>query len=630
MSIEELKRPERIDEDRIQRMKELFPEAFGDGKINFEVLKEEIEHLSGESINESAEEYYGLNWTGKKESRKLAFQSPKGTLNLMEGKGVNEGISNNLFIEGDNLEVLRILQKSYSGKVKMIYIDPPYNTGNDFVYNDNFKEPVETYLRRTSQADEEGLLSSNPKSSGRFHANWLSMMLPRLKLARNFLREDGVIFISIDDNEAANLRLLMDEVFGESNFIGTIAIQSNPRGRHLEKHIATSHETIIVYAKNFDKATINKSPLTEEQKKEYNQQDDLGNYRLLGLRKRGAFSKREERPNLHYPIYYSELKNELSLEESNDSVPIIPRLSDRTDGVWRWGKEKFLAEKDLLIAKKVSGRGEWDVFQKDYLEESSARKYKTLWFDNHVNYENGKRELRELFDGDAPFDTPKPLNLIKRIIQMGMSKSDIVMDFFAGSGTTAQAVLELNKEDNGTRNFILVQIPEPIEGSPYKNLSGITMERIRRSIKKLVNIESQIQLDNGFKVYALNKSSIRRWDIKEESDINGLYKQIDLFKNTPFIEESKDMDIVLELMLYQGFSLDSKINNVMIGDSTLWQIEHTDAPFSLTIFLGERLNSNVYNHIYTNSKNGTLICIDSALSNEQKIILSESMNVKTI
>src|SRR5690606_13980546 len=309
MSIEELKRPKRVDEDRIEKLKRLFPEVFGDGKLNLDILKEEIVGLNGDLIDDNTEEFYGLQWSGKKEARKLSFQPPKGTLNLVEDDGVNNKSTKNIFIEGDNLEVLRILQKSYSGKIKLIYIDPPYNTGNDFVYNDDFKEPVEKYLQRTSQADEEGLLTSNPRSSGRFHANWLSMMLPRLKLARTFLREDGVIFISIDDNEVANLRLLLDEIFGEGNFIGTIAIQSNPRGRHLEKHIATSHETIIIYAKNFDEAIINKSPLTEEQKKEYNQSDENGNYRLLGLRKRGAFSRREERPNLHYPIYYSELKN---------------------------------------------------------------------------------------------------------------------------------------------------------------------------------------------------------------------------------------------------------------------------------------------------------------------------------
>ena len=630
MTIEELKKPERIDEDRIEILKELFPEAFGDGKLNIDILKEEIEGLDTNLIEEKPEEFYGLQWVGKKEARKLAFQSPKGTLNFVENDGVNSETTKNIFIEGDNLEVLRILQKSYSGKIKLIYIDPPYNTGNDFVYNDDFKEPVEKYLQRTSQADEEGLLISNPRSSGRFHANWLSMMLPRLKLARTFLREDGVIFISIDDNEVANLRLLLDEIFGEGNFIGTIAIQSNPRGRHLEKHIATSHETIVIYAKNFDEAIINKSPLTEEQKKEYNHSDENGHYRLLGLRKRGAFSKREERPNLHYPIYYSERKDELSLEKEQDSVEIIPRLSDGTEGVWRWGKEKFLTDKNLLIARKVSGRDEWDVFQKDYLDESSARKYKTLWFDKDVNYENGKRELRELFDGDAPFDTPKPLNLIKRILQMGMGKNDIVMDFFAGSGTTAQAVLELNKDDGGKRQFILIQIPEPIENSSYKTLSEISKERIKRSIKKINDNVEVEDLDTGFKVFSLNKSNIRKWELNKSNSVDSLNNQIDLFTTSPFIEQAKEIDIVIELMVYQGFPLDSNIINDSRKRNILWIVQHNDVPFTLVICLDEKLNPETAELLTSTYNKGTFICLDNALSNEQKILLSESMNVKTI
>lgn len=248
MPIEELKRPERVDEERIEKLKELFPNAVQDGILNLEILKEEVTALNYEN-EESNEEFFSFNWSGKKEARKLAFLPPEGTLRFSEGDGVDEESTKNILIEGDNLEVLRILQKSYTGKIKCIYIDPPYNTGKDFVYKDDFKLPVEKYLQKSGQADEQGLLTSNPKSGGRYHANWLNMMYPRLRLARNLLKDDGVIFVSIDDNEHANLKQIMDEIFGEENFVTNIVWQKKFAPQNDATYFSDMHDFIVVYAK---------------------------------------------------------------------------------------------------------------------------------------------------------------------------------------------------------------------------------------------------------------------------------------------------------------------------------------------------------------------------------------------
>jgi len=475
--------------ERIERLRALFPEAFAEGKIDLDRLKDAL----GEEIDERRERY-GLSWAGKADAIR-AIQVPSvGTLIPCPEESVDFDTSGNLFIEGDNLEVLKLLQKSYHGRVKMIYIDPPYNTGNEFIYPDNFRDGLQEYLRFTGQVDEEGTkLSTNRETSGRYHSNWLSMMYPRLFLARNLLRDDGVIFVSIDDHEVHNLRLLMNEIFGEENCVGNIVIQSNPRGRHLETFIATSHESILIYSKHIDYASINKAPLTNKQIEEYSIEDEDGHYRLLGLRKRGAFSRREDRPNLHYPIFCNAETKEVDIEFHPGWIKVLPRLSDGADGVWRWSKEKVRKDSELLLCKIVKGREEWDIFQKDYMHsgdsETPGRKYKSMWYDSAVNYENGKREIRKLFN-DSVFDTTKPLALIERLIQMGSTKDGIVLDFFSGSSTAAHATLKINQQDGGNRKFIMVQLPEVLQNnSPgfkagFNTIADIGKERICRVIKR--------------------------------------------------------------------------------------------------------------------------------------------------
>lgn len=295
----------------------------------------------------------------------------------------------NLYIEGDNLEVLKLLQKSYLGKVKMIYIDPPYNTGNDFVYHDDFAMSADEYAEASGSVDELGnKYIKNMDSNGRFHSDWCSMIYSRLMVARTLLTEDGVIFISIDDNEVENLRKICDEVFGESNKIAQLVIENNPRGRQSDAFFATSHEYLLCYASNIDSATITGMSLSEKQKAEYKYEDEIGRYRLLGLRQRGVASLREDRPEMFFPIWVNPEDSSISLTYVEDWEEVIPKKSDGREGRWMWGKQKCINESNRLVAKLVSTRREFDIFVKDYLNkdgEQRTRKYKTIWSDKILN-----------------------------------------------------------------------------------------------------------------------------------------------------------------------------------------------------------------------------------------------------
>ncbi|MDO9579548.1 MAG: site-specific DNA-methyltransferase, partial [Bacteroidales bacterium] len=458
-----------IKQENLNKLKSLFPESVTENKIDWEQLKATL----GEDI-EFKDERYHLNWAGKSEAFR-ALQTPT-TATLIPDKeeSVNFDNSENLFIEGENLEVLKILQKSYFGKIKMIYIDPPYNTGNDFIYSDKFAESRVDYLKRSGTKDENGMITReglfrNSRDSGHYHSNWLSMIYPRLFLARNLLREDGVIFVSIDDNEVHNLRMLMNEVFGEENFLGQISVQSNPRGRQSEKFLATVHDYILIYARNSESCDITGATLTEEQLNEFNFEDEKGKkYRLLGLRQRGSASLREDRPFMYYPIYVNPKTTKISLVQSDKhTICVFPKKSTGQYGRWMWSKEKVSKEIDKVEAKLISKRNEWDIFVRDYLEkegEERKRKIKTIWSENFFNNQNGTVEVKELFNGNKIFDFPKAVSLLKTTVEMiPFEENDICLDFFPGSATTAHAVLDLNKQDGGNRKFIMVQMPEPCD-----------------------------------------------------------------------------------------------------------------------------------------------------------------------
>lgn len=416
-----------------------------------------------------------LNWIGKDKvishHQDVPYRVLEHTYGFTAEKGEQNELtqSGNKIIHGDNLEALKSLLPEYEGKVKCIYIDPPYNTGNEsWVYNDNVNHPkIKKWLGEVVGKDGEDLTR---------HDKWLCMMYPRLQLLHKLLADDGAIFISIDNNEQANLKLICDEIFGIRNFITNIAVVNNFKGRSDDKYVATAHESLLVFHKG--KFITKGVTLPEEYSKDYKLEDDNGLHRLQGLRKRGAGAKREDRPNMFYPFFFNPNSSEMSLQRANkDDIEILPKLSDGSEGRWRWGKETSFKRLDELTCQIVKTRNEFDVFQKDYLHKNGIEKRikpKSFWLGSEFSAEAGTLELKKIFSKKI-FETPKSSDFIQYIVQQSTSKDSIVLDSFAGSGTTAHAVLNLNKQDGGSRKFILVEMED------YSN--DITAERVKRVAK---------------------------------------------------------------------------------------------------------------------------------------------------
>lgn len=387
-------------------------------------------------------------------------------------KGGKPGLDDNLIIHGDNLHALKALLPKYAGKVKCIYIDPPYNTGNEgWCYNDNVNAPLmkEWIKKEGNPVDKEDLER---------HDKWLCMMWPRLQLLHELLTDEGVIFISIDDNEVSSLKKILDDIFGEDNFVGHIVVQLNPRGRTLDRHIAKTHEYVLAYMKNYNSDGMSQIAKNEDALAEYKNEDKDGKFRLLELRNRNPVFNRENRPNLYYAFYASEKDDSVSLiKTKTHNIEVFPVNSQNEDGCWTWGKTKAEKHISLLVSKKVN-TGAWRIYRKDYIPDDGATtKAKALWLESEINNENGKELMRQIFDGKSPFDYPKSPFLIKKCLEIATANDDesIVLDSFAGSGTTAHAVLALNKEDGGNRKFILVECEDYAD--------TITAERVRRVIK---------------------------------------------------------------------------------------------------------------------------------------------------
>ena len=401
-----------------------------------------------------------LDWLGKDKVINHHLDAPFHFLD----KKFSVGVSENKIIHGDNLLALKSLLPEFAGRVKCIYIDPPYNTGNEnWIYNDAVNDPqIRRWLGQVVGKEGEDLSR---------HDKWLCMMYPRLRLLQKLLSADGAIFISIDDNEQANLKLICDEIFGAQNFIANIAVINNFKGRSDDKFIATAHESLLIYRK--EKFLTNGVPAPDEYVKEYKLEDERGKYRLQGLRKRGANSRREDRPNMFYPFFYDEANGVLSVDELPDAIKILPHLSDGADGCWRWGKDTARERLDDLIVQKVKGRGEYDVFQKDYLPNDGTRrvKPKSFWSGTEFSAESGTLTLKSIM-GKGIFSTPKPVGIVEYILQQATDKNSIVLDSFAGSGTTAHAVINLNNSDGGNRKFILIELMDYAE--------SITAERVKR------------------------------------------------------------------------------------------------------------------------------------------------------
>ncbi len=558
--------------ENIARLKELFPEVVAEGKIDFKVLQD----ILGKEIEEE-EEYYRFTWAGKAQARREAHKPSTGTLRPAKDESVDWDTTQNLYIEGDNLEVLKLLQKSYAGKVKMIYIDPPYNTGKDFVYKDNYKDNLKNYQEVTGQVDSEGnKLTTNSDSDGRYHSNWLNMMYPRLRLARNLLKEDGVVFISIDDNEVDNLKKICDEVFGEDNFIKNVCVINNFKGRSDDKYIATASESLLLYKKN--SFETNGVPIPEEYIKEYNLEDENGKYRLLGLRKRGSNSKRSDRPNMYYPIYINEKDLSVSLKSDEKyNIEVFPKLSDGSDGCWRWGKETAIDRINELTGKLIGGRGELDIYQKDYLFRNGEKRRvipKSFWMGAEFSSDNGTKAYKSIMTG-IDFNNPKSIDFIAYCCEQSVESDDIILDFFSGSASTAHAIMQLNADDSGKRKFIMVQLPELTEEkteaykSGYKTIAEIGKERIRRAGKKIAEEypEKVKDLDLGFKVFRLDSSNIKGWDGNPDNLVDNLFDSQDNIK-TGRTEE----DVLFEILLKYGLDLTLPIEEKSIEGKKVFSV----------------------------------------------------------
>ncbi len=520
--------------DNIKKLAEIFPGILKDGMIDFEMLKEEL----GE-YEEAGEEKYELTWAGKRNAKKRALEDIVGkTLNYIQKDGVDSDNTENVYIEGDNLEVLKLLRQNYYGAVKLIYIDPPYNTGNDFVYNDNY------VMSREVSDIEEGSRSFlgeqytvNRGSQNRFHANWLNMMYPRLKLAKDLLAEDGVIFISIDDTEQENLKIICDEIFGNYNFLAQIIWERAYAPINLKKHFSECHDYILCYAKNKNRAECNGLPRSAEADDRYSNPDNDPR----GAWKAGDLSVGPAIADKVYEII----------------TPSGRKVMPPSGYCWRLDKKKYEEYvKDNRIWFGEDG-GNVPAIKRFLSEVKQGITPMTIWKYQEVGHsQDATKGLKKIFDDKAYFDYPKPVDLIKRCIQLYTDENSLILDFFSGSATTAHAVMQLNAETNGKRRYILVQLPEETDrksdayGDNYENICEIAKERIRRAGMKIKQENPKSNVDIGFKVFRVADTNIK-WNAQLEAgqlELSQLETAPDL---VDFIPEAKDVDIVYELMLRQ-------------------------------------------------------------------------------
>lgn len=576
-----------IVEQNVAKLRELFPDVFTEGKLDVDALRETL----GDYIDDR-QERYSFTWNGKGKFRRLAQTPSTGTLRPRPKESVHWDTTQNLFIEGDNLEVLKLLQKSYHRRVKMIYIDPPYNTGNDFVYPDDFRDSISNYKALTGQTDDAGkTLSTNPETSGRYHTDWLNMIYPRLKLARNLLADDGVIFIAIDDNEVYNLRSVCNEVFGEECFVGQVTVLCNPKGRSQDKYLATCHEYLLIFSKTvLDKGALDAPKTADEIATDYPLSNKKGIYRELELRNTHREFGKHNRPNLYYPFYVS-ADGTVSLEPGRGAAAILPDWDDGFKGCWTWGKEKASAEIDDLVARKVSGC--WKMFRKAYAAapgERPSKQLKSIWAEKRHHTEKGQAVLNELFQTkDKVFQSPKSVDVLVDALSMIQDDDGIILDFFSGTSTTAHAVLQTNLRRSTHHRFIMVQLPEqcPEDSEAYKagykTIADIGKERIRRVIKQIAAEQATqvkesrkklpgtgndvVALDLGFKVFKLDASNIKPWDADFDNLKEALLNAVENIK-----PDRTEADVLYELLLKYGLDLAVPIKEREIGRKTVYII----------------------------------------------------------
>lgn len=631
-----------VAQEKIEKLKELFPNIVSDGKIDWNTLKV----MLGENITEE-EERYRFTWVGKNK----AIQEPNipttSTLRPDKDSSKNWDTTENLYIEGDNLEVLKILQNSYKGKIKMIYIDPPYNTGSDFIYKDDFTLTMEEVEKQEGLRDKKGAtktvdrLTKNTKDSAKYHTNWLNMMYPRLSIARDLLADDGVIFISIDDNEVHNLKKICDEIFGESNFVSAFIWKSKLGKVGTTSLISNVHEYILCYSKNSLNLNFKLIEKFSEGRKE-------------NLRQWGQADRREDRPSMFYPI-------------TIDGIEVYPIKEDGTEGRWRVGEEtskELLASGQLELVKKETG---YNIYR-NFPAGISKIPYSSLLEDIGTTAK-GSLELKDL-KLQKFFDYPKTINLVQFMSNLITKNEDIILDFFSGSATTAHAVMQLNAKDGGNRKFIMVQVPElSYDGKKDKSgeyiidektglpeiqkdsearkagfnlITEIGKERIRRAGEKILedNKDKDLSsLDIGFKTFKVDSSNFNEWDISYEAMVKAVKESAE-GKYTTYKQDRSELDLVYEIMLKEGLQLTEEVEEIDFEGVTIYKI----ANGVIYIFLG-KLTKEIVDKIIEMKKevqelfgldNPTVILNETYLDSEIKANAKENfisngiVNIKTL
>ena len=554
-----------IKQDELMRaLSETFPDVVSEGHIDFDKLKRSLGYWV-----EPSKERYGLSWPGKAECMKIIQQASTATIVPQRPLSVEFDHTSTLFIEGDNLEVLKLLQRSYFSKIKLIFIDPPYNTGGEFIYPDKYTETIETYLAYSGQIDDQGKrFSTNTELAGRYHSRWLNMMYPRLYLARNLLKEDGVIFITIDDNEAATLKLLCDEVFGEENFRAMISWQKKYSVSNNFKGIASIRDFVLVYSKS-DQFQNGLLPRTQESIDRYINPDDdpRGPWKPVDY---WNVASVEDRPNLVYPI----------------TNPNTGKVINPSNKAWKFSSDvhaKHVAENRIWWGK--NGDNEVPALKLFLSDVKDGLIPHNWWPHEEVGHtDKAKKQLDELFGGVAPFDTPKPVQLLRRILQVGnVGPTDIVLDFFAGSCSAAHAVMEANAEDGGSRQYIMVQLPEPTnEGSQarnagYKNIADIARDRLKRA-GSLIREKHQSDLaqrtqrvtDVGFRSFALTRSNFKIWN-GDADQFSESGEQLEMHVDH-VSSGSSDEEVLFELLVKSGFAPTTRIERMTLAGKSVFSI----------------------------------------------------------
>ena len=600
-----------INAERLETLRNLFPDWFTqEGKLDINEVKKAV---NADSVDET--ERYEFRWFGKSKAKRNAFMPTRATLHYDEERSVNPETSENIIIEGENLEVLKVLLKSYRNKIKVIYIDPPYNTGEDFLYNDNFSEGRKAYWERTEQAEDGISLDTNSDANGRFHSNWLDMMYSRLLVARNLLRTDGVIFVSIDEHEMHHMRKVCDEVFGEGNFLSILSRRTKAGGGSASKYFAIENDYVIVYAKDVTSLPNMFIPFDEAYLKRYAYEDEKGKY------------------------FWDTMERSCTA-----TTPYLIEAPDGTmlDGNWFRSEKRFLEDKkagEIRFVKK--NNGEWSVQFKQRMAE--GKKLRTLLNDN--DFKSSQDDMDKLgLGGIFPF--PKPVYLLKHILRAGADKDSIVLDFFGGSGTTGQAVTELNSEDNGHRQFILVQVPQTTEEKSsagragFKKISDITIARNKAVVEKvktdfngrILTPEDQQQLDQlGFKVFTLTKSSFPRTDFapdpeKSEEENLELFRKYVAEKEKQLSMGFVEQELITEILISRGFMLTYKLElQPSFTDNTVYLA--SDGTKEAYICVDNSLRDSTVDYFMQNTDT-KFICIERAINSTQKFNLKNRMQDK--